>query len=264
VLRWLLLGTVVFSGAVAAAPTLDPLFRDHAVIQRDRPIPVRGTADPGEQVTVTFGSVVVSAKADRLGEWTATLPALPAMSGSGSYTLTASTKSGQMSASDILIGDVWLCSGQSNMEWPLRRAMNGDEAMASAADDQLRILTVPQRSAFAPERRLAPDVRWEVASPESVKEFSAVCYGMIRDLRAAAKVPIGAIDSSWGGTRIRPWIDEASMRALGDSDAPLLALYRRDPAAAAQRFGESWGNWWRQTTGDAAGQEPWRWSDRLQ
>ena len=264
VLRWIALSSVVFSVGAAAAPTLDPLFSDHAVIQRDRPIHARGTADPGEQVTVTFGSVVVSAKADRSGQWTATLPAMPAMPGSGSYTLTASAKSGQVRASDLLLGDVWLCSGQSNMEFPLRRAMLGDDAIANSSDDQLRILTIPQRTAFAPERKLAPDIRWEVASPDSVKEFSAVCYGMVRDLHAAEKVPIGAIDSSWGGTRIRPWIDEASMRALGDTDAPLLAVYRRDPAAAAKQFGDLWGNWWRQTTNEAVGQEPWRSSDRLQ
>jgi sialate O-acetylesterase len=255
----LILSALLASGA-PGAPTIDPQFGDHAVIQRQRPIHLRGTAAPGETVNVTLGSASASGKADKAGEWVVTLPALPA---GGPYTLTVSAQSGQASAADILLGDVWLCSGQSNMEFPLRRAMNGDEAIASAGDDQLRILTVPQRTAFAPERRLAPDVRWEVVSPDSVKEFSAVCYGMARDLRAAAKVPIGAIDSSWGGTRVRPWIDEASMRALGDTDAPLLALYRRDPSAAARQFGESWAAWWRQTTGETAGQEPWRSSGRL-
>ena len=82
--------------------------------------------------------------------------------------------------------------------------MGGDEAIAGAGDDQLRILAVPQRTAFAAVNSLDPAARWEVASPDTVKEFSGICYGMVRDLRAAQKVPIGAIDSSWGGTRIRP------------------------------------------------------------
>jgi len=250
---------LAFASQAAAAPTLDPLFTDHAVIQRDRPIHVRGRAGPGERVTVTLGPASASATANRSGDWTVTLPAMRA---GGPLSLIATGRDGSVTASNILLGDVWLCSGQSNMEWPLRRAMGGDEAIASSGDRQLRILTVPQRTGFGPERSLSPDVRWEVASPDSVKEFSAVCYGMARDLRAAAKVPIGAIDSSWGGTRVRPWIDEASMHALGDTDAPLLAIYRRDPTAAAKQFGEAWGAWWRQTTGEAAGQEPWRSSRR--
>jgi len=260
-LRLLALAILAFGSQAVAAPTLDPLFTDHAVIQRDRPIHVRGRADPGERVTVTLGSASANTAAGPSGDWTVTLPAMRA---GGPLTLTATGKAGSTTASDILIGDVWLCSGQSNMEYPLRRAMNGDEAIVGAGDDQLRLLAVPQRSAFAPVDSLDPGVRWEVAAPDTAREFSAVCYGMVRDLRAAEKVPIGAIDSSWGGTRVRPWIDEASMRALGDTDAPLLALYRSNPAAAAKRFGESWGAWWRQATGEAAGQEPWRSSGRLE
>ncbi|HXG82155.1 MAG TPA: 9-O-acetylesterase, partial [Sphingomicrobium sp.] len=214
-MRLFALAILVSAGQAVAVPTLDPLFSDHAVVQRDRPIHVRGRADPGERVAVTLGTASATATTNKGGEWTVTLPPLAA---GGPYILTATGSSGgAATASNILIGDVWLCSGQSNMEWPLRRAMGGDEAIAAANDSQLRMLTVPQRTAFGPERSLPREVRWDAATPDTVKEFSALCYAMARELRAAEKVPIGAIDSSWGGTRIRPWIDEASMRALGDT-----------------------------------------------
>ncbi|HWT13514.1 MAG TPA: sialate O-acetylesterase [Allosphingosinicella sp.] len=256
------LAALVMSAQVAAQPTLDPLFSDHAVLQRGRPIAVWGTAAPSERVTVTLGSASASARAGRDGRWRV---ALPAMDAGGPYTLSAAGASGAgVQAQDLQIGDVWLCSGQSNMEWPVSQALNGGNEAQNAQDGLVRILTVPQRTAIAPEVSLPTEVRWQTVSPETIRDFSAACWFMVRDLRQSQDVPIGAIDASWGGTRIRPWMSEAAVRAVGDvEDAELLALHRRDPVAAARRFGEAWGRWWRERTGDSAGAEPWRDSSRL-
>lgn len=262
-MRLLLSAGLAVSSAASAAPTLDPLFSDHAVIQRDRPIHVRGRAVPGEPVSVRLGDRRASATADASGHWTANLPAMAA---GGPYTLTVRGHGGaSVSAGDVMIGDVWLCSGQSNMEWPLRRAMNGEDEAANASDDLLRFLTVPQKALAEPQHMLDGQVRWQALTPETAPHVSAVCYFMAKELRRTQKVAIGAINASWGGTRARTWMDEASARAAGESaDAELLALYRRDPAAAARAFAGQWGSWWRRETGDSAGAEPWLDSGTLQ
>lgn len=249
---------LALAAPAAAAPVLDPLFTDGAVIQRDRPIHVRGTAAPGESITVTLGRSRRSARADASGAWTVSLPA---MKEGGPHELVVTGAGGSRTAAkDVLVGDVWLCSGQSNMEWPLRRSAGAEEIASSATDPDLRILTVPQRSLLAPDRMLPNEVRWQALTPETAPHFSAVCQVMVRALRKSARVPIGAINASWGGTRIRPWMDEAAARSVGFSeDADLLALYRSDPAAAARRFAGLWEAWWR---GKAAS-EPWRDSDVL-
>lgn len=259
--RQLLIGAaaaLALAAPAAAAPVLDPLFSDGAVIQRERPIHVRGTAAPGESLTVTLAGSRRSTLADATGAWTATLPALKA---GGPHQLIVTGAGGsRVAASNLLVGDVWLCSGQSNMEWPLRRSAGAEELASSAKDPELRILTVPQRSLLASDRMLPAEVRWQALTSETAPHFSAVCQIMARELRRTAKVPIGAVNASWGGTRVRPWMDESAARSLGYAeDADLLALYRSDPAAAAPRFAGLWQAWWR----SVAGTEPWRDSDVL-
>lgn len=240
-LAFTLLGT---SAAAGAAPVLNPVFSNHAVLQRGRPLAVWGTADPREQVTVTLGGARRTVRAGLDGVWRVELPAMQA---GGPYQLTASGAGGaSASAHDLLVGDVWLCSGQSNMEFPVSRALNGDAETASASDPFVRILSIPQRTSVTPETRLPDDTNWQLLTPGTARDFSAACWFMVRELKQRENVPIGMIDASWGGTRIRPWMDEAAARAAGGAeDAELLALFRRDPAAAGRRFGEVWGRWWR-------------------
>ncbi|MFN3945822.1 MAG: sialate O-acetylesterase [Allosphingosinicella sp.] len=247
---------------LAAVPTLHPLFSDHAVLQRGRPIAVWGSADPGERLTVSLSGAVREVRADQAGRWRAELPAMP---GGGPLRLTVAGRDGRgAQAADILIGDVWLCSGQSNMEWPVRGALNADAELASASDEGMRILTVPQRTSLAPEEAFGEAVAWQTVSPETVRDFSAACYFMARDLRRREQVPVGVIDASWGGTQIRSWMSEAAVRATDAGDmAELLDLYRRDADTANRRFGGMWADWWRGRTGDAEGSEPWHASDRL-
>lgn len=257
----LLLAGLALPAAAEAEPALHSLFSDHGVLQRERPIRIWGSADPGERVTVALGSATRTVTAGRDGAWRAELPAMPA---GGPYTLTATGRGGAAArALDVMVGDVWLCSGQSNMEWPVSQALNGVNEVNNAGDAQVRILTVPQRTALEPQAALE-GVQWKAVSPQSIGDFSAACWFMVRDLRRTEEVAIGAIDASWGGTRIRPWMDAAAARASGGAeDADLLALFRRDAPAGARRFGETWARWWRGATGDAEGAEPWRASDRL-
>jgi sialate O-acetylesterase len=261
--RTLILAAALAATPAAAAPKLDTLFSDHAVLQRGRPIAIWGTADPRENLTVSLDGQSVAARAGKDGRWSATLPARAA---GGPYRLSVTGANNSIAAAeDVLVGDVWLCSGQSNMEFALKAALNGANEVQAANDPQVRILTVPQRTAMAPEASLPADGRWAAVSPESAADFSAACWLMVRELKRDQKVPFGAIDASWGGTRIRPWMDEAAARAGGGAeDAELLSLYRRDAPAAARSFGQQWGAWWRSRSGDAPGQEPWNASERLQ
>jgi sialate O-acetylesterase len=163
-----------------------------------------------------------------------------------------------------MIGDVWLCSGQSNMEWPLKQALSGEWAVQGANDPQLRLMKVPKRREMSPATSLASDVRWQPTTPGSAAGFSAACYFMARRLRESHSVAIGAIDSTWGGTAIHSWMDDAGVRATGGAvDVDLLREYRRDPKGTVAKFGDRWNNWWREHSGDPVGQEPWRASDRL-
>ncbi len=258
--RPLLILSGLLATSAVAAPTIDPQFGTRAVIQRDKPIILSGTASPGERLNVMFGNEQKSTRADANGRWHARFPPRHA----GSLTIRVTGGSGEASAEDIEIGDVWLCSGQSNMEYPLRRALNGDAEVQGSADEDLRVMKVPQQLASEPQAKFADAPDWQRAAPDSVKDFSAACYFLARDLRTTEKVPIGAIDDTWGGTPIRAWMNEASVRSSGGEQAATeVDLNRADPAAAVRQFGAEWGAWWRSQSGDKVGQEPWNASNRL-
>ena len=254
----LLVGT---SAAVGAAPRLDGVLTDHGVIQRGQPVDLSGDAAPGETVMVTLAGHSVTARADRNGRFAAQLPALPA---GGPYDLTIAAPSGAVVVRDLLVGDVFLCSGQSNMEMTVSSAQDMIADAHGPADDRLRLLTVAKVSSATPLTRFTDQPRWVAATPESVPGFSAACYYMVQALRRTADVPIGAIHSSWGGSRISAWMSDAALRRAGMADAAdLLALYARDPAAANARAMAAWEAWWREGSGDAAGHEPWQPGARL-
>jgi sialate O-acetylesterase len=243
-----------------AEPVLGPLFTDHAVLQRERPIAVWGTADPGEEVTVTLGSATARGRADESGEWRIELPAMKA---GGPHRLVAARAEGATAAAeDVLIGDVWLCSGQSNMELAVSHSLGADAAALAPPDPQLRLFTVQRRAEEAPVAQVDGGP-WQIAGPDTIPPFSAACYFMVRDLRDSERVPIGAIHASWGGTQVRAWMSEETLAAVGDEDSRLFALYRTDPATADARLGEEWERWWHDRSGDAPGTEPWNDSSRL-
>jgi len=251
----------LLSSAAAAAPAIHPQYGSHAVIQRDKPILLSGTATPGERVSVDFAGTTSTAVADRSGKWSATFPA---RSAGGPYSISVHGADATASADDIMIGDVWLCSGQSNMEYPVRRALNSDGEVQTAGDSDLRLFKIPQQVADVPQAEFAKPPQWRVTSPDSVKDFSAACYFMTRELRTSQHVPIGAIDDSWGATPIRQWMDEASVRASGEGEvADLVALARTNPSLALRTFDKAWAAWWDKEASTRPGEEPWHATDRL-
>ncbi|WP_267381945.1 MULTISPECIES: sialate O-acetylesterase [unclassified Sphingomonas] len=251
-----LLTSAAIPAAALAAPRVAGVLADHAVIQRNQPIVIVGDAMPGEVVTATLGTVAASAPADRTGRFRVVLPVAAA---GGPFDLLVTANSGAVVLHDILIGDVFLCSGQSNMEMPVERMQDSYAAQFGPVDDQLRLVTIPKVAALTPLARFDRQPAWAAAGPQTAPGFSAACFYMAQDLRRTAKVPIGAIHSSWGGSQISAWMGDAAQRAAGRTrEAELLALYARDPAAANRVAGEQWEDWWRRQTGDAIGHEPWQ------
>lgn len=241
---------------------LGDVFRDHAVVQRDAPVSVWGTAAPGETVTVELADVTASGAADAQGRWSLDLPALPA---GGPYTLTARAAGGAVqTATDVLIGDVFLCAGQSNMALPVSRALYGEAEAQRMTDSRIRMLTVPLVSSPTPQRSFPQSVAWEVASPEAVPDWSAACTFFARDLRAGPlaedDVPVGLVTAAWGGSGIRAWTAADAVEAIGGygDDLEALRQYTADEPAAQQAFGGRWEAWWRERSGDRAGAEPWQ------
>ncbi len=258
-LATLLLGLAAFAPAAADdadAALLHPLFQDHAVLQRDQPIRIWGEAAPGAAVQVGLARHRRSARADASGRWSVELPALPA---GGPHMLTARAGEVSRTVADVLVGDVWLCSGQSNMELQVWRSLDARAEIAGAASDTIRLLTVPQAGHPAPQTRFGADTRWQTVSPDSIRDFSAACYYFARELQKTIDVPMGLVNAAWGGSRIQAWTSAEALRAGGGLDAELdvLALYADTPEAAVARWGEVWTGWWQQRPGIATGDRPW-------
>lgn len=259
---WLLL--VAMGGcatrAAAQEPTmalLHPLFQDHAVLQRDRPIPVWGQATPGAPVSVAFAGRAVSTHAAGDGRWHATLP--PAAAG-GPYEMSVRSGHASQIVRDVQIGDVWLCSGQSNMELPVWRALDAGSEIASATEPGIRLFTVPKAAAVSPQSDFPASVAWRPASPDTVRDFSAACFYFARELRKTVDVPMGLIQAAWGGSRIEAWTSSNALRMQGGLGPALdvFALYARDPAAANERWGQQWQHWWTTRADAVAADAPWQ------
>jgi sialate O-acetylesterase len=245
------------AGVANAATLLHPVFQDHLVVQRDKPINVWGEAQPHESLSVSVSGRTASAQADERGRWHATLPAIPA---GGPHELAVRTQSGQtQTVNDVLVGDVWLCSGQSNMVLQVHRALDSRSEIANSTNDAIRVLTVPETTSPRVLDQFMQPVTWQVASPSTAPEFSAACFYFARELRKTVDVPMGLIVAAWGGSRIQTWMSEAALRAVpGNNDAlDVLALYTQRPAAAHARWGAMWEAWWLQRTHSQREVAPW-------
>jgi sialate O-acetylesterase len=184
---------------------LPALFSNNMVLQQGVPVPVWGWADDGEVVTIRFRGQTVSVTAANL-KWAATLRPLKA---GGPEVLTVRTKSRTLVFTNVLVGEVWVCSGQSNMEWPLKNSFEPEADLAGATNSQIRLLKVPKHRTDTPTVSLHSS--WQVLSPKSVESFSAVGYYFGRDLQQARKVPVGLIGTYWGGTPAESWMDHESL-----------------------------------------------------
>jgi sialate O-acetylesterase len=185
---------------------LHPLFADGAVLQRDRALPVWGWASPGEKVTVSFARQTVSTTADAQGQWLVKLSPLPASAAPGELVATGTNT---VTVREVLVGDVWLASGQSNMAAPVSSVPDAAAVIAAANDPQLRFFTVPKRTAVEPQATLSG--AWQTLTPANAGTFSAVAYYFIRELRQTQGVPMAVINASWGGTPVQTWISLAGL-----------------------------------------------------
>ncbi|WP_417734722.1 sialate O-acetylesterase [Rosistilla oblonga] len=181
---------------------LASIFSDSMVLQRELPAPVWGWADAGEEVTVTLGSQTKKTKAGDDGRWQVQLENLQA-NATGQKLVVAGSNTIELN--DVLIGEVWICSGQSNMEWPLSKATNGSEEVAASDHPQIRLFNVPGHTT-SPVAKETCAGEWKVCQPGSAGGFSAVGYFFGRRLQKELNVPIGLVGTNWGGTRIEPWV----------------------------------------------------------
>lgn len=192
--------SLAITAAARAEVRVAGVFSDHMVLQRGRTVPVWGWADPGEKVTVTFAGRSSAAVADKDGKWLAQLPPLTASATPAEFRVSGRNT---VKLTDVLVGDVWLGSGQSNMEFAMREVLNAKEEIATATRPEIRLFTVPRSE----KSQIVEDVRasWQACTPENVTAFSAVLYLFGREIQPAAGVPVGLIHSSVGGTRIELW-----------------------------------------------------------
>jgi len=179
------------------------------VLQREKPIPVWGKADSGEKITVAFADQKQTTVADETGSWQVTLDSLPANKTPQSFVVSGKNK---VTLENVLVGEVWLCSGQSNMEWLVEKSANPEEEKAAANFPEIRHFKVPRTSSAFPQADVKAN--WQVCSPTTVGGFSAVGYYFARELFQKLDVPIGLLHSSWGGTSIEVWVSPESVATI--------------------------------------------------
>ena len=214
-MRTIVLLSCVATLPLSAAVTAPAVFGDHMVLEQDRTLPVWGWADPGDRVSVGFHGTTVTATAGADRAWRVDLPA-QAMTEQGQTLIIAGTNT--LTFNDVVVGDVWLCSGQSNMEFRLAGSHTGAGDVPKAADAGLRLFHLPRSKSLTP--RVDVQGTWEICDPATVLGFSAVGYYFGRELRSTRHHPIGLIESSWGGTPAQSW---TSREAL--ATAPAFTAY---------------------------------------
>lgn len=230
--------------AAVAEVRLAGIFGEHMVLQREAPIPVWGTAPAGETVQVALHGRTRSARAGADGRWAVQLPAVPA---GGPYTLRV--KAGNtLVLNDVLVGDVWLCSGQSNMEWTLAQAQDAAAELAAATHPTIRHVKVAHRASLTPQADIEP-ATWQPSTPASAGQFSAVAYFFAVQLQrqlGASAVPIGLVNASWGGSHIETWTSRSAaladpvlsrvVRDMPGDDASFVKLHAQRERAAIRRW----------------------------
>ncbi len=242
----------VISGPLHADVKPNPLFTDGAVLQRGQPVPVWGTARNGEKVTVDFAGQKVSTTAAD-GKWSVNLKPLKE---GGPFTMKI-TGDNAVTVNNLLVGEVWVCSGQSNMEWKFTQADNAKEEGPKADYPKVRMFTVKKKVSAKPLAEA--EGSWVECSPQTVGGFSAVGYFFARDLYQKLGVPVGMIHTSWGGTPAQAWTslegfgDEPELKAYADAAKQKLATYDADAVAYAGKIEEfnKQAKEWEETVGKA-------------
>lgn len=248
-------GTASARAAGDEKPFLHPLFSDDMVLQRDVAAPVWGWTKPGERVSVNLNGKKAEGIADEHGKWLVRIGPFPA---GGPYTMDV-TGPKAVTISNVLIGDVWLASGQSNMEMGIHGVNNGKDEIARGVFPQIRLFTVPHKIALEPESTV--DSRWHVCRPENLDRsgFSAVAYFFGRQLHQDLKVPIGLVHSSWGGTVAEAWTSAEGLKAVPDFTSAQAELdrAREDQKHGNVSYEKRLDAWWRKNDPGSAGGRNW-------
>ncbi len=220
-------GTLLLASHAQADVKLSPLFSDNMVMQQKKVVPVFGIADAGESVSVSIAGQTQKSTADAAGKWMVKLSPLAA---APSLDMTVNGKN-QIVLHNVAIGEVWIASGQSNMQWPLAWARNAKEEITAANDTLLRSFNVPNVTADTPRGHLDLKGIWQMATPQTAGNFSAVGYFFARELRQKLNVPVGIIHTSWGGTPAEAWTSRSALEA-----SPILKpiVEKWDKSAAEQ------------------------------
>lgn len=184
-------------------------FSNDMIIQRDMPIPVWGNANPGELIEVSFKDEKIKVKADQDGNWNVELSS---SAYGGPFLMKIKGKDEKLEFENVLVGDIWLCSGQSNMEWRVRYSNNPEFEISNASYPNIRLFTVEHTLSSFPEKEVKGC--WHACSPETVGDFSAVGYFFGRELHNELNIPVGLINSSWGGTGIETWTSPEMMKTI--------------------------------------------------
>lgn len=222
-------------GTAYAEVKVARIFSDHMVLQRDVNAPVWGTADPGEKISLEINGLIVSAIAGKDGKWKVYLPEFEA---GGPFELMVKGTN-EVKFSDVMFGDVWVASGQSNMAWRLENSNNPKEEVQNANHPNIRLFYVPRTVGKTPKDDLTGG-QWDVCTPEVAKEFSAVAYFFGRELNKDLNVPIGLINCNWGGTVAEAWTSSEMLQTLPDFKDRVIELnegpnWEEDLEANAQR-----------------------------
>ncbi len=214
--RYLIAALGAMLAGVSAAQAdvrLPEIISNNMVLQKDIPLPIWGWADAGEEVTVTLGESSVKGTADGAGKWRVTLPAVK--TAGGPHEMTVKGKN-EIKVSNILIGEVWAGSGQSNMQWNVAQSTNGPQEIASAKFPKIRLFMIPLIPSGTPSEHVA--AQWVECSPETVAGSSAVLFFFGREIHQKLDMPVGLITTAWGGTRIQPWIPPQGYTAIPELD----------------------------------------------
>lgn len=213
---------------------LDPPFGEHMVLQRGRPVSIQGRAKPGAELKLRLAGVKARAKADRQGRWSAEFAALPV---GGPYVMSLETETEHLDLTDVMVGEVWLASGQSNMEWTLNNTTDVSTELPKAKRPLLRLYNLPQNLSVAQGKELPG--AWQLCEPETAKSFSAVAYHFGVELSQRLGVPVGLVSVPWSGTPAETWTPTDAIKAVPE----LAVVLKREadrPAAEKAMFEDGW------------------------
>ncbi len=220
-----------WSSTIANADVRLPgFFGNHMVLQQKQPIQVWGWADANESITATIGSSSASTTAGADGKWRLELPAMPASNDAVTLTIKGNNT---VELTDVLIGEVWLCSGQSNMEWTVSRSSDSKNEIAAAKYPLIRHIKVAKSPSALPVDDI--ESKWEICSPDTAGNFTACGYFMARKLHSELNVPIGLLNSTWGGTRVEPWTPPNGFKNVPATNDIYQSVIGRTPGSPAYK-----------------------------